>query len=294
VRGQDTGNAAVSLVGDETSAIDWATVALPDAWPDRLRLRRPAELWRLTRRLFGRRRRVEVPDALPGGAALPEYLRREFHHLPNGNYSKRIVRGYVRAFDAMMLGRARAARRDIARRLADCRRVLDVGCGSGGVVGELVAAGVPDVQGLDPSPYLLQEAARRHPGVGFAQGVAERNPFPARRFDGAGGCFVFHELPPEAADEALAELHRVLVPHAPLVLVEPSPLQFRPRDLGRFLGRSGLPGLYFWLMALTVYEPFAAAWHRRDVRAWLDAHDFDLQLDEVGMPLRTIVAIRRT
>jgi hypothetical protein len=52
-------------------------------------------------------------------------------------------------------------------------------------------------------------------------------------------------------------------------------------------------GLYFWLMALTVYEPFAAAWHQRDVRAWLDAHGFDLQLDEVGMPLRTIVAVRR-
>jgi hypothetical protein len=83
------------------------------------------------------------------------------------------------------------------------------------------------------------------------------------------------------------------VPRAPLVLVEPSPLQFRPRDVGRFLRRGGVAGPYFWLMALTVYEPFAAAWHQRDVRGWLDAHGFDLQLDEIGMPLRTIVAIQR-
>ena len=193
----------------------------------------------------------------------------------------------------MMLGRARQARRDIARRLASCRAVLDVGCGSGGLAGELLAAGVPEVWGLDPSPYLLREAAQRHPQVRLVQGLAERNPCPARRFDGAGACFVFHELPPQAGDEALAELHRVLVPQAPLVLVEPSPLQFRPRDLWRFLVRGRLSGLYFWLLAETAYEPFAAAWHARAVRSGLDAHGFDLQLDQIGMPLRTIVAIRR-
>ena len=66
-----------------------------------------------------------------------------------------------------------------------------------------------------------------------------------------------------------------------------------PSRVSSPLARSGFAGLYFWLMALTVYEPFAAEWHRRDVPAWLDAHGFDLQVDEVGMPLRTIVAVRR-
>jgi ubiquinone/menaquinone biosynthesis C-methylase UbiE len=293
MRGERTGNAAVSVDGDDTSAIDWRTAALPDAWPDRLRLGRPRDLAVFLRRLFGRRRRVEVPATLPGGAQLPEYLRQEFHHLPNGNYSKRIVKGYTRGFDMMMLGRARRARRDIANRLAGCRAVLDVGCGSGGLAAELVAAGVPEVWGLDPSPYLLHEAARRHPGVRLMQGLAERNPFPSRRFDGAGACFVFHELPTREGDEALAELHRVLVPHGRLVLVEPSPLQFRPSDLGRFLGRGRVAGLYFWLLALTTYEPFAAEWHRRDLPAWLDRHGFSLEEDDVGMPLRTLVAVRR-
>src|SRR5262249_4927303 len=112
-------------------------------------------------------------------------------------------------------------------------------------------------------------------------------------FDGVGACFVFHEIPTAEGDAALAELHRVLVPGGTLVLGEPSPLQFRPREFVRFLRGSGLAGLYFWLLALLVYEPFAAAWPRRDVGAWLRRHGFDLVEDAVGVPLRIIVAARR-
>jgi ubiquinone/menaquinone biosynthesis C-methylase UbiE len=273
---------------------NWAEVSLPDAWPDRLSLWRPADLMVLMRRLFGQRRRVEVPASLPGGDALPEYVRHEFHHLPNGNYSKRIVAGYVRGFDVLMLGHARRARRAIARRLATCRAVLDVGCGAGGLAGALVELGVPEVWGLDPSPYLLREAARRYPRVNLVQGLVESMTFPSGRFDGAGACFVFHELPPPVADQAIDQLHRILGPGGKLVLVEPSPLQFRPRQIGRFVRESGLLGLYFWFLALTIYEPFAAAWHRRDVSRWLDAHGFDVTEDSPGVPLRLVEAIRRT
>jgi ubiquinone/menaquinone biosynthesis C-methylase UbiE len=277
----------------EKHPIDWSSARLPDAWPDRLRLGRPRDALVLLGRLFGRRRPVEVPETLPGADTLPEYLRQEFHHLPNGNYSKRIVAGYTRAFDALMLGRTRRARGEIARRLAGCGRVLDVGCGAGDLAGALVAAGVAEVWGIDPSPYLLAEAARRHPRVRLVQGLAERMRFHDGRFDGAGACFLFHELPPRAGDEALAELRRVLAPGARLVIVEPSPLQFRPRQLVRFARERGVTGLYFWLLARAVYEPFAAAWHRRDVPAWLDAHGFDLVEDENGVPLRLLSATRR-
>jgi len=281
------------LAAVDGDPIDWRTIPLPDAWPDRLRLARPTHLLTLLRRLFGRRQHVEVPAALPGAATLPDYLRHEFHHLPNGNYSKRIVAGYVRSFDALMLGRARRARADIARRLAACGRVLDVGCGAGGLAGALVAAGIPEVWGIDPSPYVLREAARRHPDVRLVQGVVESNGFPSAHFDGAGACFVFHELPPAVGDTALAALRRILAPGAPLVFVEPSPLQFRPRELGRFARRHGVAGLYFWLLARAVYEPFAAAWHRRDVSAWLEAHGFSVREDVTGMPLRLVAAVRR-
>jgi ubiquinone/menaquinone biosynthesis C-methylase UbiE len=291
--GESTRGAVTRTSTIDPHPIDWASASLPDAWPDRLRLLHPGDLATFVRRLFGRRRRVEVPNALPGVDTLPEYLRQEFHHLPNGNYSKRIVRGYARSFDLLMLGRARRARRDIARRLASCRSVLDVGCGAGGLAGALVAAGVPEVWGLDASPYLLREAARKHPRVHLVQGLAERTRFADGRFDGAGACFVFHELPPSVADEALAELRRILAPGGTLAFVEPSPLQFRPRQLARFARANGPLGLYFWLLARLVYEPFAAAWHRRDIGAWLDAHGFDLREDVAGVPLRLVTASRR-
>jgi ubiquinone/menaquinone biosynthesis C-methylase UbiE len=290
---ESTRGAATRTSTIDPHPIDWASASLPDAWPDRLRLLHPGDLATFVNRLFGRRRRVEVPSTLPGGDTLPEYLRQEFHHLPNGNYSKRIVRGYARSFDLLMLGRARWARRAIAGRLAACRSVLDVGCGAGGLAGALVAAGVPEVWGLDASPYLLREAARKHPQARFVQGLAERTHFADGRFEGAGACFVFHELPPAAADDALAELRRILSPGGRLVLVEPSPIQFRPRQLARFARVNGILGLYFWLLARAVYEPFAAAWHRRDVGGWLDAHGFDLREDVAGMPLRLITACRR-
>ncbi len=291
--GERTGGAATTASTIDPAPFDWATASLPDAWPDRLRLRRPGDLARFARRLLGRRRPVEVPSALPGADALPAYLRQEFHHLPNGNYSKRIVRGYARSFDLLMLGRSQRARRAIASRLAACRTVLDVGCGAGGLAGALVEAGVPEVWGLDASPYLLREAARKHPRVRLVQGLAERMHFADARFEGAGACFVFHELPPRAGDAALAEVRRVLAPGGLLVLVEPSPLQFRPRQLARFARANGIVGLYFWLLARLVYEPFAAAWHRRDLRTWLDTGGFDVCEDVAGVPLRLVTARRR-
>lgn len=278
---------------DARDNIDWRTAPLPGGWPDHLNLASPRDLAILLKRLFGRRRRVEIPAGLPGADRLPAYLRHEFHHLPNGNYSKRIVFGYSRYFDLIMLGRTQRARVAIAQRLSECRATLDVGCGAGELAGTLLATGVPEVWGLDPSPFLLREAARRHPGARFVQGIAETTGFPAARFDGAGICFVLHELPTRAADRALAELHRILTPGGKLVIAEPSPLQFRPPELVRFARSHGVVGLYFWLLARVMYEPFAAEWHRRDVGTWLDAHGFDLCADEPGMPIRLMSAIRR-
>ena len=57
--------ADMEVVGEAANggdAVDWGTVALPDAWPDRLRLLRPTDLVVFLRRFLGRRRRVEVPE----------------------------------------------------------------------------------------------------------------------------------------------------------------------------------------------------------------------------------------
>ena len=273
-------------------AVDWESAALPDAWPDQLDLRYPAHLLTYVRRWFGARRKVEIPPELPGADRLPAYLRQEFHHLPNGVYSKRHADAYGRWFDRFMLGSTVQARTRLAAELADCRAVLDAGCGIGSLAGAMRAAGIPEVWGLEPSAYLLQLAAARHRGVRFAQGIVESTGFPSARFDGVGACFLFHELPPRVADASLDEIRRILVPGGRLVIAEPSPVQFRVRDWRGLVRRSGRRGLYFFLLASWMHEPFVDGWHRRDVGAWLVDHGFRLVADEVGMPIRFLTAVR--
>ncbi len=272
--------------------VDWGSVELPDAWPDQLDLRDPRALLTYVRGWLRRRRKVELPAGLPGGDRLPAYLRQEFHHLPNGVYSKRHADGYARWFDRLMLGHMRRARVRLAAELAGCDAALDVGCGTGGLAGAMRAAGIPDVWGLDPSPYLLQLAARHHPDVRFVQGLAEHTEFTARRFEGVGACFLFHELPARVADAALGEIRRVLVPGGRLVIAEPSPVQFRVADWRALVRANGRRGLYFFLVASWMHEPFVHGWHRRDVGPWLAAHGFRLEHDEPGMPIRFITAAR--
>jgi ubiquinone/menaquinone biosynthesis C-methylase UbiE len=246
----------------------------------------------LVRSLAGKHvRRVQLPAGMPGLGRLPKYLFQEFHHLPNGNYSKTITRGYANGFNKAMLGTLQVARAEIARRLAGNRRVLDIGCGAGHLTGALQAAGLADVWALDPSPYLLQHAARDYPGARFEQGVIEDSGLPSVSFDGAGACFVLHEIPPRQADAALRELRRVLKPGARLVLVEPSPVQVR-LSYGQMWRRYGWRGWYFRMLALRTHEPFVPAWHKKDVAAWFTANGFTLIDDVDRMPWRLLEAKR--
>ncbi|WP_169729309.1 class I SAM-dependent methyltransferase [Solimonas soli] len=271
----------------------WHDVSLPDAWPDRLRWRRPRDFWQLLRKFLLRRvGRVELPRDLPLRVALPKYLLLEFHNLPNGNYSKKITQGYSTGFDRVMLGEMRRARRALAACFEGCRRVLDLGCGAGYSSQALVEAGVTEVVGLDASPYLLQHAARQFAAPRFVQGLAEDTRLPAGGFDGISACFLFHELPPRYARDALRECRRLLRPDGRLAILEPASEQFfgRPRALWR---QYGWRGLYFWWLARFVNEPFADAWHRTEVPRWLAEAGFALVEDRDLFPARLIVAQRR-
>jgi ubiquinone/menaquinone biosynthesis C-methylase UbiE len=288
-----TGPAATGAVMPGNAPVDWAAADLPDAWPDRLRFRDLAVVWHGLSRLWSQKKRpVALPADLPGRDRLPGYLLQEFHHLPNGNFSKTITQSYAFGFDRVMLGTLVAARRAMAHRLASAGRVLDVGTGSGLVAAALREVGVPDVWAIEPSPYLLQHAARENPGLRCVQGVVEDTRLPSHHFAGATACFVFHEIPTERADLALRELHRILKPGARLVLVEPSPQQLRLSSFALWR-RYGWRGLYFRLLARRVYEPYLDGWHSRDHRAWFAAHGFDLEEDADRMPWRMLVARTR-
>ncbi len=277
---------------DERLVADWAGVQLPDAWPDRLCWQRLTHPLRIASAVLrGRAGRVVLPENLPGSAALPKYLLQEFHNLPNGNYSKSVTRGYARAFDALMLGTMNSACGEVAERLRGATRALDIGSGAGRLARAMLRADIAQVFALEPSPYLLQLAAQASPDVVCVQGVIEASGLPNAHFDAAGACFVFHEIPPRYADAALDELHRILVPGARLVLVEPSPEQWSAsrREMWR---RYGWRGLYFSELARHAHEPFAGTWHSRDLVQWFSAGGFRLEEDRNSMPWRMLVATR--
>ncbi len=269
---------------------DWINLDLPDTWPDEL-ISSPLKAWRLIARSLGKRRRVEIPQDMPGSEWLPKYILQEFHNLPNGNYSKHLTRGYITGFDRLMLGRMTRARAHIAESLGDCTSVLDVGCAGGRTAGALKAAGVSEVWGLDPSPYLLQHAARAFPQVKFVQGIAERTGFPDARFDGVASCFLLHEIPPKYIEQALREFHRILRPNGLLAICEPSPVHFQ-RSLWSLLRTQGLFGCYYGLLARMVHEPFIVAWHRRSAAEMLAAAGFELVSDTNELPVRHLLARR--
>lgn len=269
---------------------DWVLLELPDTWADQIDFRRPRDWLRFLRGILGSRRaRVQVPAALPGRDRIPMYVLQEFHSLPNGNYSKKITRGYINGFDQAMLGTMATGRARLAEALRHCRSVLDVGCAGGRAASAVRRAGVPEVWGLDPSPYLLQHAAKDHPELRFVQGVAENTGFPDERFDGLAVCFLFHEVPPRYIHQALAEFNRILKADGLVAICEPSPEQVRQSNW-RMFRNYGFRGLYFRWMAEFVFEPFMQSWHRMADDAEVFArHGFEVVSDEAAMPLRHIL-----
>jgi SAM-dependent methyltransferase len=100
-------------------------------------------------------------------------------------------------------------------------RILDVGCGPGFYVAELLEAVGPagSVVGIDVSPPMLAIAAHRteaHPNVVFHEGDATSLPVEGEDFDAALSVQVLEYVNDPAA--ALAEIHRALRPGGRVVL----------------------------------------------------------------------------
>jgi len=145
--------------------------------------------------------------------------------------------GGMRAITAGMLDTTYAGRRDL--------RILDAGCGSGGMTRLLAQAVGPDgeVVGLDANPQLIEfnQSQRKDPEVAgqiqFQEGDVSHLPFEDDMFDLVWCSRVIHGLRDQAA--GVRQLTRVVRPGGRVVLREGGlPLQFLPFDVG--LGTPGL------------------------------------------------------
>ena len=93
----------------------------------------------------------------------------------------------------------------------DGQRVIDVGCGTGALTGELVARlGPSAVAAVDPSESFVSATRARYPGVDVRRASAEQIPFPDDVFDAALAQLVVHFMKDPVA--GIAEMARVTRP----------------------------------------------------------------------------------
>lgn len=99
-------------------------------------------------------------------------------------------------------------------------RILDIGCGEGGLARQLAAEGAL-VTGIDPLAQAIAQAAANVPEARFDVATAEALPFGDQAFDLAVTVNALHHVPVALMDAAFAEARRVLRPDGSLIIIEP-------------------------------------------------------------------------
>jgi len=123
----------------------------------------------------------------------------------------------------------------VRSRVTPNSRVLDLGCGRGGLV-ELFWREVRFAAGLDPDTPSLTE--HRAEGMPVVRGVGERLPFVDGSFDVIVCLWVLEHL--DAPAETLAEVRRVLTPGGHFIFLTPN--MRNPLMLANRIGKA-LPSL---------------------------------------------------
>ncbi|MGX1309157.1 SAM-dependent methyltransferase [Amorphus suaedae] len=103
------------------------------------------------------------------------------------------------------------------------RKILDIGCGSGAFLKQLLAGGA-DATGMEVTQETLNRAAAA--GIDrkrLALGDGRTLPFADGSFDCACFVFSFHHVPAGLQTAVLAEAARVLAPDGTLIAIEPLP-----------------------------------------------------------------------
>jgi ubiquinone/menaquinone biosynthesis C-methylase UbiE len=102
------------------------------------------------------------------------------------------------------------------------RRVLDVGCGDGGLTRAMARAGAV-ATGIDISETRLADARKAEPvpGADYREGRGEKLPFPDASVDAVLYHNALHHVPVELQAAALIEAARVVKPGGHVLIIEP-------------------------------------------------------------------------
>jgi SAM-dependent methyltransferase len=100
------------------------------------------------------------------------------------------------------------------------REVVDIGCGDGSLVRALGARGA-SVAGVEVSEEAVARAYARDPAGRYLLGSADALPLEDESVDACLMMRSLHHVPPDAMDDAFAEIHRVLRVRGTAYIAEP-------------------------------------------------------------------------
>lgn len=90
--------------------------------------------------------------------------------------------------------------------------ILDAGCGSGRMISHLESLGLRDVEGVDLSEAMIEQARTSHPHHRFKSGDIAALPYPGQHFRGVLAWYSVIHTPPEQLPDVVIELERVVRP----------------------------------------------------------------------------------
>ena len=112
--------------------------------------------------------------------------------------------------------------REWTQLLPEGAEVLELGCGSGVPISEVLIGAGFDVYGVDASPTLSEEFHRHFPTAHIACEPAETSAFFNRTFDAAVAWGLLFLLPPETQKDLIQRVARVLVPGGRFLFTAPT------------------------------------------------------------------------
>jgi ubiquinone/menaquinone biosynthesis C-methylase UbiE len=164
----------------------------------------------------------------------PDYYAKVEFHIQPGNYHADPLAGYIYHYGTKIFYTGRNNQDGVQREWVNLapvpadgvvRRVMDQACSAGQSTTALKERfPQAEVWGIDIAAPMVRYAHKRAVDMGievhFAQRAAEDTKFPENFFDIVYSRILFHELPPEIAEQVVRESYRILRPGGLFIVID--------------------------------------------------------------------------